>query len=256
MSTEWLVVKYVADLRRQECVNVGVLVESDGQRTVRFKGQDPDGRIDGNAVKGWINSESWRGWVTYWMDGFIDDGDPLEAMISDSAVEHFRVVPGGRVVAGDDFENIDELANDLYRILVEDKPSTEIAPGTTHDSELRRLLTQAELIGNKHFKTNYAVNLGEDRGDFNFPYAWQNGVVNVGYTLWSKQSHLVDAAAYRLTGVPNHVGRVLITSASLDDAEPGPTRALEKVADVALIGQVTAEELGQMFRRPAAPTLV
>ena len=66
-KAEWLVAKYMPDLRRREPKNVGVLLRMGDSCFSRFLGEQSGGQIDGRHVHGLVNSvQNYKAWVGYW----------------------------------------------------------------------------------------------------------------------------------------------------------------------------------------------
>lgn len=66
MNNHWFLVKYIDDIFRNEPINVGVVVTSDGSVGSHFLGQRPDGTINGQRINKRITGvETYKAWVRF-----------------------------------------------------------------------------------------------------------------------------------------------------------------------------------------------
>ena len=64
-NATWFLIKYVADLRRQEPRNIGLVLETPDGWITKFVGEAEDGEIKGNRLNGKLDVELYRTWVQY-----------------------------------------------------------------------------------------------------------------------------------------------------------------------------------------------
>jgi hypothetical protein len=104
MRTEWVVAKYMPDLRRREPRNIGVVLRHGDQVLARVVGEKADGRIDGRILRGWgvISAENYRAWVAYWRHALLTTSDVRE-LLQPRADQDFVLERGGeRLLGGED----------------------------------------------------------------------------------------------------------------------------------------------------------
>lgn len=117
-DVRWLLVQFVADLHRQESVNVGVLVESEHGRAARFRGADAGGVVDARWVQ-WTDAANWQNWILYWQDRFLVEQVALDDMVDNRPSCNFRVIPGGRMKVRPPLNgSLDAIADERYGKLV------------------------------------------------------------------------------------------------------------------------------------------
>jgi len=117
-NTEWLVAKFIPDLRRREPQNIGVVVYVDGQAFTRFLGDREDGQIDGRRVRWTQSVDTYKAWVRYWRKSISQL--EMDALLECRADDSFYLEYGGERLLGDPHIDPEELADDLYAKLVED----------------------------------------------------------------------------------------------------------------------------------------
>ncbi len=137
----FLVAKFIADIRRQEPRNVGVILLHEKGVYARFFGEglpglDDETGIDGRRVRGRVfDSETYSQWVQYWrysMEPYasLSDRSPSEAAgvlswcesrLLESSHQHYCVFKGGEVlVQGLEGKDPSVLLTHLYNDLVEE----------------------------------------------------------------------------------------------------------------------------------------
>lgn len=90
----YLIAKYVDDIRRNEPVNVGVVVFGDGHVAARFEGEDDQGRLDKRRIRKRVSGrDAYVAWVQHWrrLVANRDEESLVQASSSD-----FYLEPGGR----------------------------------------------------------------------------------------------------------------------------------------------------------------
>jgi hypothetical protein len=172
MPMQWLVAKYVSDLRRHEPQNVGVLLFTDQGVFSRFLGQR-ENRIDGRFVR-WARSlENYKGWVDFWQrssKGATSAREYLNQMQRRSIDSYFLEMGGERLVgsAGTDAESV---LDDLYSSLVE-----QPAPETLSVFNLAESVLKRAALGSK---LKRKVELTVDGDEILFDYQYDNSVPNL-----------------------------------------------------------------------------
>ncbi|MAT05542.1 MAG: hypothetical protein CL424_10925 [Acidimicrobiaceae bacterium] len=244
METEWLVVKFVADLRRNEPVNVGVMLSTPAGRRSRFKGERNDGTIDGHKVRWAQSADNWRRWVEYWRWEFHERLVDPQAMINEQRASNFVVTYGGRQLAGET-NDPDALLDELFGVLVDEQGKPPDAEQASFEREVDQLVRSSRLALDPSFKRDHRITLGE-RGPYEFPYAWVNGHTTVGYQVGRLRVDTIDAAGFRLTHLPKRVAAVVFTPERLDDTKAAH-RALLEVAHEATLGETSPDDLYEMF---------
>jgi hypothetical protein len=122
MRVQWLVAKYMSDLRRRETANVGVILLHGERGAARFIGQKEDGSFDGRSMKWLTSAPNYKAWVAFWQHSL--QTKPFEGIISDLTAgrpdDNYRVEFGGERIIGTEACAVDDLLDELYGILVED----------------------------------------------------------------------------------------------------------------------------------------
>jgi hypothetical protein len=240
---EWYVAKFIPDLRRNEPINVGVLLVTPTGRRSRFRGQRADGTIDGHRARFAGSVENWRRWVGYW-NWRLHEGEDPAAMIDERPHSNFIIAHGGRQIAGEP-PDPDKMIDELYETLVSDSHSDEQVLLSGFAQEVDDLVQRSRLESDPAFRRGYEVTLRE-RGPYTFPFAWHNGHTTVGYQVGTLRSDVLDAAGFRLALLPPSVGAVVFTPQPLSAENPAQ-RALLEVAHEAPVGSVTPDDVYQMF---------
>jgi hypothetical protein len=152
----YLIAKYVDDVRRNEPVNVGVVVFGGGQVAARFEGEDEQGRLDKRRIRKRVSGrDAYVAWVQHWrrLVAAHDEQALLRASSQD-----FYLEPGGTIVLDLDERGIDDAVRELYSRLV--KPDDPPAPMSLQEKSLRTLrLAGADLEDDSRFQTDISVKL-------------------------------------------------------------------------------------------------
>jgi hypothetical protein len=170
----YLIAKYVDDIRRNEPVNVGVIVFDGARVTARFEGEDDVGRIDKRKLRRHSGRDAYVAWVAHWRR-LIAEQQPADALISASS-QDFYLERGGVVLLDLDARALNDTVNDLYARLV--KPDDPPAPMSLQEKSQRALrLAGADLEDDTRFRTDIAVTLdvGGQQFDETFSYGVRNG---------------------------------------------------------------------------------
>ena len=218
--TEWLIAKYMPDLRRREPQNIGVVLFAGGSALARFVAEDPasldiDGRIARPRFGSW---ENYCDWVHFWRSSLA--GGP-EKLLARRAGENYFLERGGQLLAGAD-RDPRQLLDELYSMLVDEidveAPAlpTEIDP---IDILFREVASRLSVV------TPYVVDLSYDELTFDFAieaektHLFKRVVLNGNP---KKTWEAVHGAVYSVESVarsPGYEPHVLVV-----EREPGPSR--------------------------------
>lgn len=124
MTQQWLLAKYVRDLRRREPRNVGIILFTGTQVHARFLAEiDPD-NVDGRSTKWAGSTNNYRAWVHYWRTA-SPSKSPAE-LVSHTSADNYYLEHGGQVLAGPE-RDPEQFLNELYQELVDSVPAPRSA---------------------------------------------------------------------------------------------------------------------------------
>lgn len=159
MKTEWLVARYVRDLRRGEQRNIGVVLFHNGHAYMRFMAEDPakPKGVDGHKMRGVVSStDNYKDWVESWRYEVAERGTPIEELVARRAGDNYFLQRGGYALV-DDERDPDALLDRLYTELVAPLPEAE-------SDELSVAESVFEEVGQAcHLEQQYELNLDPDR---------------------------------------------------------------------------------------------
>jgi hypothetical protein len=258
---KWLVAKYIPDLRRREPRNIGVVLfpserhgVNDLKPIMRFRGLSREGKLDLRRAKVVGNQSAvYEGWIDYW-SSLVDSDAPASLWEARSNTDAFYLERGGELLSSlPDGATPEDLADELYEILVEAAPEPRIAalrPDEGFKAVVNELLQRSGLWNDLHFNLGYRVDLSGLR-EQEFHYAWVNGHTTIGHRLTSWRSDTVDATALRLALLPKGFSSVVIVPEYPSDSERA--LPLERVSHVAAVDDLSPSDLREMFtgRAPA-----
>jgi hypothetical protein len=122
VSTEWLVAKYIPDLRRREPRNIGVILRMGGQQLARFIGERAPGSVDGRSLRGRVaDVQTYKAWVDYWRHAMLEAAS-LRDLVMPSTDESYVVEYGGARLLGSEGLPPTDMLEHLYAALVEELP--------------------------------------------------------------------------------------------------------------------------------------
>lgn len=243
MNAHWAVAKYIADQRRNEPVNVGVLVWTDGSAAMRVLGQKDDG-IDGRVARLGADLPNYKAWFEYWRYR-LETGGLGERLPQLRAGDNFFVEPRGELLFGPE-QTAQQLADALYGELVERSGAdSEAAHAETFAEQVEDLLLAADLLGRPELRRDYKVT-GTTAQHWTFRYAWVNGHVTLGYLLPRVQSNLADTALWRLTNVPGEMRKVLFVP-RVEQGDEATVQQLEQAAHVAEVDTADPADIREMI---------
>ena len=110
------------DLRRREPQNVGVVLFVDGDPYYRFRGQRPDGTVDGRRVRWARDVQMYRAWVEHWQRAAAS-GDRSRLVAASHSDHSFFLEEGGERLVGPGAIAAHDLLDELYIALVEHGPA-------------------------------------------------------------------------------------------------------------------------------------
>ncbi len=177
MRVEWLVVKYMHDLRRREPVNVGVILHTDGTSTFRFLGQRSDGQIDGRRIK-WAGSvRTYKAWVEYWKRTLATSEADVDALLKLVPSSNYLVEYGGERLLGTGDLDPSSFLDSLFGILVAQGPERT----TLNVEQLSEsVLNQVGIADRVQRRAKFEVVSGSGALDsVYFDYRFDNGAVNL-----------------------------------------------------------------------------
>ncbi len=170
----YLIAKYVDDIRRNEPVNVGVVVFDGGSVRARFEGEDDQGRLDKRRIRKLVSGrDAYVAWVRHWRR-LLESAN--EDALLRAASRDFYLERGGTVLYDLDNRALDDAVRELYARLV--KPEDPPAPMSLQEKSLRSLrLAGAHLDDDTRFHRDIKVKLevGTHVFDESFSYGVRNG---------------------------------------------------------------------------------
>ncbi len=239
---EWLLAKYMPDLRRREPRNVGVVVFADARAVMRFRGMRPDGSVDGRAAPV-AAVEVYKGWIEYWqyLAGVTTDPDEW---CRHRSFENYWMERGGELLAGD----IDEpgvLLEHLYRELVEDVADVEWRLA----DRVEAILQQAELTYDVSFRRPYRV-IAEDTGEtYSYPYGYENGHRVIAERIAQIGPRNARSRLWEFFHLPADIRKIVFTEHASDDKS---VELLAREADVLEVAEISPAQVRELFLSPSA----
>jgi hypothetical protein len=171
----YLVAKYVDDIRRNEPVNVGVIVFEGSEVAARFEGEDDHGRLDRRRIRKLVSGrDAYTAWVQHWRRALANATDPESLLEAGS--QDFFVERGGTIIMDHDHRAVADTVHDLYARLV--KPEDPPAPQSLQDKSQHALrLAGVDLADAAHFQRDAMVEMDVRGQIFSEPlsYAVRNG---------------------------------------------------------------------------------
>lgn len=207
MNMQWLVAKYIPDMRRREPANVGViLIEPSGVARGRFRAVRHDGTFDGRSARFAASADNYRAHLRYWehlIERGFAAGSVAEATRPIGDESYFLELGGERLSASLDPSDPVVLLDQLYATLVEETPENE----NLGVSELSETVIRQLALPDGALHRNYRIDghIGEARDPLVFDYRFDNGAVhlmrNVPLSFSDQRSwDAVHAAVYTFRG--------------------------------------------------------
>jgi hypothetical protein len=254
----YLIAKYVDDIRRNEPVNVGVIVFDGEQVLARFEGEDDAQAIDKRRIRRIGGRDAYVAWVQHWrrLLQAIDHSDPntsIDAVMRHAGSQDFYVEPGGTILLDTDERDLAESVRDLYARLVkpEDLPSP---PSLKQKSKTALRLAGAVLDDVEQFKENVdvKVEVGGEVFDDRFSYAVKNGAWHFLQEVSFDPQKLVKSRkeANNCAFLMEHaitdgdgLRLVLFDSADIDEQTEPLLARIRKIAPGVVVGEPDAAAL-------------
>jgi hypothetical protein len=199
MKARWVVAKYIPDLRRNEPVNIGVILEAGGEIVARFRGERADGRIDGRRIGEISSAENYKNWIAYWRGSIVDDQIPLDSLVNLSAGdENYFLEQSGSRLIGDDESSPDEMLDRLYADLVDPHgaPTVRYVSAKRSSERVFKGLGIWEAV-----TTSYRANITVPDGpadSTSFDYSYRNGKLHLmkAIAVSEESTEAVHAASW------------------------------------------------------------
>ncbi len=171
-QVEWLVAKYMPDLRRREPKNVGVVLRVGDLCLSRFMGERDEGRIDGRRIHGLVSSvQNYKAWVAYWRQAA--GSEDLSALTRKRADDSYFLESAGQRLLGSEHTAPEDMLDYLYSSLVEDMPE----PDTLNVRQLsERVLDRVGIRDQVTEKYRLPISVTDSAL---FDYKYENGSVNL-----------------------------------------------------------------------------
>jgi hypothetical protein len=238
---EWLVAKYMRDLRRREPRNVGVVVFANNETRMRFLGQRPDGSINArHAAVG--EPEVYRGWIDYWR--YLAATHVEQAgWVQQRPFENYWLERGGALLSADDVDP-DLLLHDLYADLVEE---TETGDWRLAD-QISRLIEEAGLSRSEHFHRNFTIRAERTGESYDYPYAYVNDHRAVAAQIHQIGPNNARSRLWEFTNLSPDIRKIVFTTRTSDDRS---VELLQSKADVVDATVVTPAHVRELFLSPA-----
>jgi len=173
-QAEWLVARYIPDLRRREPKNIGVILKMGDRHLSRFLGERGKGRIDGRRVHAIVNSvDNYKSWVSYWQDITDRGSADWPTLTSRRGDDSYFLEYGGQRVFGAEGTDPNDMLDYLYSALVEEMPE----PDTLNVKQLSEyVLTSVGIRDQVTEKYRLPVSVTDSAL---FDYKYENGVLHL-----------------------------------------------------------------------------
>jgi hypothetical protein len=239
MTVEWVVLKFIRDLRRQEPENVGVILLSESGARLRVRGIGPQGRVSSQSLRWAGDATNLEQWFRYWEWRVAQPKTTASDLLHERAGDNYLVTYGGQLVLGED-RDPDAFVDELYQTLV-------ARPGEGHqvfERQVDNLVRASGLMKDNHFRVNWrtTTRLGET---VDFPYAWVDGHVTVGKVLPTLRLDQVRATLWLFTNIP-HVNKLVFTGV-VPTHRSKAAEILEEQASLVVVPEADPGEVREKF---------
>ena len=115
------------DTFRRECLNVGVVVERQGEFAAKFFGESTDGSMDGRTIRKFEYPSVYKQWVNYWRRAIRkgkDSDDVIDRLMRPNG-DHFNVIDGGEL-DGTIGDSLNDVCRYAYGMLVSEGKLSEV----------------------------------------------------------------------------------------------------------------------------------
>ena len=191
----YLVAKYIADTRRMEPRNIGVVVWSAGEVAARFAAErrDQPGEVDGRSLPSFVTSLSaYKQWVRFWRKELeketirpLAGGEPAVRTSADflkvltsTSKGNFLLTEGGMLLDPVAPGELADVADCLFGLLVEESPPPDEPRDPTLEDVCQQLFEETNVATLPYFRRNYSLQCampGRPAETFEFSYAYGNG---------------------------------------------------------------------------------
>lgn len=267
MQAEWLVAKYVQDLRRQEPKNVGVVLKVGDLFLSRFLGERDEGQIDGRTVRGLVSSvDNYKAWVAHWQHTTSRGRGDFDVFTKRRGDDSYYLEYGGERLFGSEETEPEDMLDYLYGVLVEEAPE----PKTLNVRQLsERVLDHAGILDKVTSEYHLPLRLGGGNTDrAYFDYRYDNGAVHLmkritltyeGERSWER----VHAAAWDFEKAalnPDNSGQGLIALVKTRPFDPDLETQIGVLSNLAFVVNVAqvdeaASKLTQLLHLDGNPAL-
>lgn len=239
MTSRLYLAKYVEDARRNEPVNVGLIVVNSESRAARFLGEITDDKLDLRGAQTLVRSiparEMYRHWRDFWRRMLAEGSSGLDRILERST-SNFYVEEAGSVILGNDTPEM--LVAEFYEQLIgrreepmaptkQDEILTAAAvdelferTGVSERPEFQRDRTLAEV--------GYAF-----PKDWKFHYVYRNGGPPIVAERVPSQPWTAAGLLWRYTKLPQEVVKVSFLSSADPVPEEEDIRELSHAIDLA-----------------------
>jgi hypothetical protein len=237
------VIKFTRDLRRQEPVNVGVVLLSDRGHRLRVRGLAADGTFTGRWSGNASNLRAWIDYLTWQLSQPLEGlGDLLHTRAGDS----YSIVEGGHILAGED-PDPDVLVEQLYGDLVT-RPDEE--EGADFKQQVENLVDASGLSKDSHFRRRLPVTTQEGE-TVEFPYAWVNRHTSVAQLMPSMRIDQVRSTLWICRTLPQAFIKLVFTE-SIPDDRSRAAEILESEASLIEVPTADPEDVRARFMSSTA----
>lgn len=238
--TEWLVGKYMPDLRRREPRNVGVVLFANDTISMRFRGQRPDGSIHATGLA--LGEPAiYKGWVEFWHYLARTTND-LNQWLRRRVIDNYFLERGGRLLSGEEVDS-EPLLHDLYGQLVEETSDDDWKLA----DRVAKLLDQSGVSQTEHFRRGYQIDAGDTGEHYRYPYAYVNGHRVVADQIHRIGPHNARSRLWEFMHLAPDIGKIVFTDSATDDRS---VELLERQAHIVEVGQATPSEVSELFLSP------
>lgn len=224
MTTSIYVAKYVADPRRWEPRNIGVVVVGDDRVAARFLGERRPGSVDRRTVRFRVgDSEVYEEWVRYWRRVIAEGPSGLVAATK-STSPNYILMEQGSVWAMQPDTEIDELADSYFDKLVRDAQEPEqVAVGESLEVAADRVIERVEQKVGQRIRRNFEVahSTSPVSERLRFTYGFINGHVTVAQRVSLYTEILAHDALYKLLYLPRVLDNREVVAVSFVRREDG-----------------------------------
>lgn len=208
--TRILVAKHVADYRRNEPRNVGLLVMGEYGHAARFVAETAPGEVNGQRLPRWVTSGSdiYREWVRFWRRQAERGLDGITDLLSAGRANFY--IDDAAEVWIDDGSSPEELLEEHYNELVEEGSSKQEDTGLA--DRVDNLLERAGVTSLPGFKRMQQVELqvANRPVTVRFSYAVANHQLVVADRVDLAQQARAHSLLFRYERVPADVGKVTL----------------------------------------------